>query len=479
MIQHIAFGLATALLSLALTLRLAGPDLPAFHRYTNRAYEASPEAFCGLGRLAYLKEGQIHLLDGATDTIQVVENSEGAGEMAWSQDGKWLAFVRNGELMIAAAAELDVHLVDLPGTVNRFAWSPAGNVLAVSLNPGEPAQFGSPSDQATPITDFPLPASGPAQPQARDVLEANRGPSEPAQSGGAIWLVTDPAEPKARPLLTLDRPVGAVAWSPDGDSLAYVSTLPGDAVELRSDALEVVPASGGEPTQWYVADQAAIELAGWWPDGQGILFWAVPLHSPSIAADGLPLQSLAVGSSEPIALPTMLLNASWISWDPSGKTLAVIAGGGRMAWDQKNLAFCDAAAGECRFLPQPKEQVTLDAAWSPGGEQIAMIRADRQPGMRRSRYREDLEAWAKSRTLWLTDPDGTSLREIVSVGRGVHSPAWSKDGHHLLYVKDDALWVLDLKTNRTNRVISLQAENTQSEVHGAVNWWNGMTWHQR
>lgn len=436
MIQHIAFGLATALLSLALTVRLVGPDLPALHRYTNGGYAVSPEAFHGLGRLAFLKEGQIHILDGATDTVQVVENSEGAGDMAWSQDGAWLAFVRDGELMIVAT-DRAVQPVDLPGPVNGFAWSPASNVLAVSLNPGEPAQ-----------------------------------------TGGAIWLVTDPAEPKAQPLLTLDRPVGAVTWSPDGETLAYVTTLPSDAVELRSDALEVMPAAGGEPARWYVADQAGIELASWWPDGKGILFWAQPLHNSSIAANGLPLQSLAVGTTEPIALPTMLLYPDWLSWHPSDGPLAMVAGGGRTVWDGKSMALCDTATGECRTLPQLKEQVNLDASWSPGGEQIALVRADRRPGAWNSTSEEEIADWVKSRTLWLTDPEGKNLREVASAGRGIYGPAWSKDGQHLVYVKDSALWVLDLEADRASKVVTLKEEVDRFGFCGAVNWWNRMAWYQ-
>jgi len=475
--RHVAFRLVTALLSLAIAAGRFAPCVPAFHRYTNGAYLDSPEAFHGLGRLAFLKEKRIYVLDGETGMLQKVENSEGAEAMAWSPDGAWLAFLRDGALMLAAATQWTAQPVNLPGHVNGFAWSPVRNVLAVGLAPRYPAQNAPAANQATQSPYHLGSENHPMHLPELPAISAN--PKEAEPTGGSIWLVSDPAAPRAEPLLTLDRPVGAVAWSPDGETIAYVSTLPSEAEELRSDALEIVPAAGGEPARWHVADQAGIELAGWWPDGRGILFWSRPLHSSSIAADGLPLQSLAVGTAEPIGLPTMLLDTSWLSWNPSGTTLAMIAGEGRSVWDRKSLALCDPAAGECRTLPQSKEQVTLAAAWSPSGEQVAAVRAHRRSRAWTPASQEDLAAWVESRTLWMIDPEGKQIRKVGSAGSGIHSPAWSKDGRHLLYVKDGALWVLDLEEDQARRVVTLGTRDDQSGFTGAISWWSRMAWYKK
>src|SRR5438128_487698 len=74
-------------------------------------------------------------------------------------------------------------------------------------------------------------------------------------------------------------------WSRDGKALAYAVTHPFDGhPEMRSDALYTVSAHGGHPTRRYFGRHEGIGLAGWWPDGKGLLFWRDPWHSASIAA---------------------------------------------------------------------------------------------------------------------------------------------------------------------------------------------------
>lgn len=447
--------LALGLMAILLAAPLAndGPEPPteptaqeAVTPGSGAAFADRPDAFHGLGQVAFLRGGQVHILDGDTDTISRVNGSEGASMLAWSEDGQWLAFLREvegqQELMLAEAATSEAkQVVDLPGSVTGFQWSPAENLLAVSLA-GE-----------------------------------QRGESDNDAPGGAVWLVRDPSRPSTQPLLDLESPVGSLAWSPNGRSLAYVTRLPAASAVLPSDAVEVVSLDGGTPTRWFTADQAGIRLAGWWPDGKGLLLWVLPLHSASLAADGLPLLSLQGRATEPVTLPPTLLYRHWLSWDPSGQNLVMTRGTGRSIWADKSLSLCAVATGQCRDLAQPGGRVSLDPAWSPDGRQIAMVRAEARPGSDGFTSEEELTTWVNSRTLWLTNPEGSAFRELEAAGTGIYGPAWSNDGSHLLYVRKSALWVLDVQANQARRVVALENPEGLFGFYGFIDWWNRMAWY--
>ncbi len=57
--------------------------------------------------------------------------------------------------------------------------------------------------------------------------------------------------------------------------------------------------------------------------------WAVP------ASGGLPRQ----------LLPEMLANDDFLALSPDGKALAIVAGGGRETWSNKQLIVLDLASG--------------------------------------------------------------------------------------------------------------------------------------
>ncbi|MCG0239946.1 MAG: hypothetical protein L6E13_12380 [Firmicutes bacterium] len=396
---------------------------------------ADPEAFRGLGKLAFVREGRLYILDGETGALREVDGAAPASAPSWSADGRWLAF-RQGEgdesrIVVAEAATGAIReLTGLPGPVEEYEWAATGSALAVA-------------------------------------------------AGNAIWLVDDPARPQPRRLAAPDGPFGALTWSPDGRHIAYVVGLPDENVEARSDALEVVDTAEGKAVRWYVAEEAGIVPAGWWPDSRGILFWVLPQHSNSIAADGLPLQSLALGSHEPVALPDTLLYQSWVAWRPGSGELLLVQGSGRPVWDGKALALCNPGTGACRNLPQPEDTVSLDPAWSPDGQRIALVRAQRRPEEWGFTGDDQVMEWVESRRLWVMAADGSGAREMATAGGGIYNPTWSRDGRHLLYVQKGALRVLDLETGQTRWVADLGEPENDFGFYGHIGQWaQQMDWHQ-
>ena len=349
-------------------------------------------AGCGtasVGHLAYVSAGTLRTLDGRVGVAGTAP--------AWSHDGRWLAYLApDGTLRVVGADGSGAHTVR---GATAYAWSPSSDELAFF-----------------------------------------------SASGEGLWLAgAAGAAHELAPGL-----VGSLAWSADGRTLAYSATLPYTDVLKRSDALYTVPAAGGTPTQRYVAQGDGIEVAAWLPDGQGLLIWGDPLHSASLAADGLGLLELRFGSPTPAVLATTLVNRSWLSF--AGNRVLLVSGPGRELQADKQLAICDLVAATCQPLTQPEGTVSLDPAWSPNGTRMAFVRAARWTGPMSSAAAA--ATWNATRTLWLAQGDGSSPQQVMAAGTGASSPRWSADGAHILYLRDGAVWLLTLATGSVRRLVA-------------------------
>lgn len=341
------------------------------------------------GRLAYTRDGKVYTYEGAR------EREIGPGHTPrWSPDGQWLAYISDkGRLRLVKPDGTAAASPDGLPAAEAIAWSPARPLLAVGT--------------ATGLW----------------IVQPGESPSE---------LVADP------------RGIRNFMWSPDGRRIAYATT------ELKAqpppaDTLWIIPAEGGTPAGVIRDEQSGLYVAAWWPDGQGLLYWLAPMHSASLAADGMPLQSLPLGGGAPRRLTTMLGNSRWISRAPDGKRFLVTAGGGRQAWIGKSLAVCDPQS--CTEISQPAGTVSFDGTWAPAGDRIAFVRAEARPGT------DSGQGWLQTRTLWVSRPDGSEARSLAQTN--VHSPMWARDGRHLLYVKDDGLWWIDLESGVPIKIAGL------------------------
>jgi len=406
-------------------------------------YQASADidvntaAFKDQGNLAFIWQGLLYTLDGETGEVKQLTESGRTLQPAWSHDGQWLAFIRVtdpqadcGQLWLARRDGSQTHQVQgLPEPVclQTFPWSPTDNVLTVNTQNG-------------------------------------------------AWLVPAEGEPHQ-----LDQAKNAcyLTWAPDGKSLAYITTLPSDEPQDRSDALYTVSVDGGQPVERMVAPQAGIRVAAWWPDGKGLLYWLDPFHSASLAADGMGLWSLRLGDSEPILLSSGLAKKEWQSFSPQGRLL-MVAGNWRIIWARKSLAIIDPAAGSVQELKNPGDSVSIDPSFSPDGSRIAFVAAknlgDDVWGFNKD---EELTAWVATRTLWIQNSDGSGAHPLTAAGPGVYQPVWSKDGDSILYVRDNALWIIGADGGKPEKILGPFPE--QKELfgfYGFVSYRDIMAWYQ-
>ncbi len=351
----------------------------------------------GLGRLAVATPSGVDIIDGQH---RVHIAAPGAWGLAWSADGSTLAYRQgqSGNLWLATPDGRSQPL--LRGTpIDGFAWSPAGATIAVEPGSGG-LSIDTPAGQVTPLV----------------------GP---------------------------DFFVSSVAWSPDGRAIAYAQSFPAQSAgpAARTDRVYTRPVPGaGAATLVYTAPAGDGALLGaWWPNARGLYLWPDPLHSSSIAADGLDLLSVPFAGGAAVDLGTTLPTPRSLAFSPDGSQVMVMTGGWRFINQAKALELCPVGSNACTAVPQPAGSVAVEPAWSPDGMTVAFVggAASDNP---------DPSRWLPTTALYIDDVRSGTVRQLQPPLHGVTDPEFSADGRDVLYQQGTGLWELDLTTGTTVRL---------------------------
>ena len=376
---------------------------------------AAARAFGGHGRLASMSDGRLYVLDGAAAgrpaTLHAVPARQAAGQTpgspAWSPDGRWLAFlvgspsadgaVTSGALWLAGPDGNGAHQV-LP-KVDGFAWSPATDEIA-------------------------------------------------ATSGydGKLFAVR-PGKPTYPMLEVPGLFDGAPAWSPNGRELAVATVTPTTAERFASAIDLFVPSEGIVVNSLASSRTNALIVDAWWASGEGLLAWSDPGDSSAGAANGLPLVSYALDGPT-VTLGRTLPYPSFAP--PTGAGVALVTGGDRYPWSAKTIEYCS-VSGQCGpmngALPGPANLDPASSAWK-GEPAFAFAHCATEPETTRSAEgasQQSLAAWYGTCRLYDVAGAGGNALPVTRAGTGVAAPTMSATTSDILYVRDNALWLISTR----------------------------------
>ena len=384
-------------------------------------------AWRGHGDLAFVSGGQLEVLSNDGSLTEVTGPTGGGSDStpAWSPNGQWLAFLHTGvsqgydvppaTLWLVEAGASDATEVTTSG-VGTFAWSPVTSVLAFT--------------------------------------EAMPNSSAAVSVDESVWLEQPGSAPTP---LSVGTGLGVddIAWSPDGSDLAFDDAVGGQPPTGTTPAVRpvgrigVVPVVGGGAQTVYQLTGAGLRVAGWWPQGGGLLFWEDPDFSASIAADGLTLYSLPTGSTQPAALARSLVGPSWWAPSPVGNVIAVVAGAGREIWTNgRNVQLCTLSSATCQAVPIPAGSVGLTPSWTASGDVVFATASASPPygSSGRALYTPGYMAeWDATSMLWISAPGG-GPQQLASAPAGALLAAPATEGSAAVIVADNSLWLADTAT---------------------------------
>ena len=289
------------------------------------------------------------------------------GNPAWSPDGRYIAFTRgavragaSGIFLIPALGGTERRLVQSE-TVGAMAFSPDGKTLAYASKPAPDEPYAiSLLDvttlEARPLTHPPPDAHGDYwvafSPDGKQVAFARTE----HQSGGGDLYVVDAAGGQPRRVTFDDRAISGIAWDPGRDLLIFSS----DRMDRR--ILWKVPASGGTPQPLDPTVEDAYEPS---VDRAGEHL----AYSKQSSDSNVYRLDLSRPDAQPTALLASTRHELYPRVSPDGQRIVFEAD--RSGDDELWLADVDGS--NVIQLTRTGKAGAAAPAWSPDGKQIAYV----------------------------------------------------------------------------------------------------------
>jgi Tol biopolymer transport system component len=171
---------------------------------------------------------------------------------------------------------------------------------------------------------------------------------------GSHLLLLDPATGERTPIVTTEGGIAALAWSPDGSTIAYASTEPSGIFVVRP---------GGTPER--IGD-SSIRLCCDAENGAENLVWSPDGSRLASSAHGYGVSVMRIdGSGE---LKVLDQQPNHIAWSPDGRLVAYLGG--------HDVGVVPASGGSPLILVHTDRRLWGDVAWSPTGRFVAFRPGD-------------------------------------------------------------------------------------------------------
>jgi hypothetical protein len=398
-------------------------------------------ALHGYGDLAFVSLGSLFVLDGKTGRVAQVPPLTGAtSDPQFSPDRRWLAFQTGGnDVGVAAADGAAPHLLRAQ---SLLGWLPNGELLTTPT--------GNPTTNA-------------ALPDDRYRISPSGRPIRVGAASADLMVWSPSGHTYVFDVSNMGREFGGVLHGTN--SIETASSL-----SSRRTVWKTVPVSVG-PKATAVAGGFAQWIAVL-PDGEGLLVWADPGHADD--ADGLPVYLIRSPDGPMRRLGTTV--GETLSTGRRGE-FALGAGFVRLAWRMKTVETCKISTARCTAVPTPRGDVSFDPSWSPDGSELAYVEAKSLRSW--SFPQTTISDWYATHTLWVLR-SRTSVPVEVAGAQGAESPVWSTDGRALMYVKDNALWLVHApgtpRASKPVRLVSPLFAPSWPSYYGQVDWTGQFSW---
>ena len=259
---------------------------------------------------------------------------------------------------------------------------------------------------------------------------------EAGKTNSAIWVVPiEGGTPKQ--LTTTPGTNNHPRWSPDGKTIAFVSTRGG------SSQVWLLPVDGGEPR---ALTKMPIDVSGpiWSPTGDQIAI-AAEVY-PNTTPDETAAKDKAKEASKSKArVYDRLMIRHWSSWDEGKRSHIFVV-------DVKTGAAKDLTPSLDANAPPAPFGGSNDYAFSPDGKEIAFTAEPLKD-----------QAWSTNTDIWTIPTAGGPLKNQTAENPGADAqPSYSPDGKSLAYVSqarpgfESDLWVLKVKNLATGKVTEIE-----------------------
>ena len=274
--------------------------------------------------------------------------------------------------------------------------------------------------------------------------------------------------------------------SPDGSQVVYVSSRIDRARNRRVPSVWVVPTDGDSAPRQVVDETWSASAPRWSPDGKTLAFISSRLPDTTKAvgaqqqpATGRPqLWTIGLGQSTPRMISHVANGVSSCSWSPNGAQFVCLSRTGPSdtlntgpersdvrhytsisykfndtGWyDDKrsHLWVIDAASGTARQITSGDTWNDTDPQWSPDGARIAFVS---------DRTGKEFDEGRNS-DIWTVPAAGGSLTKVSTSPDRDASPVWSPDGKTIAFVSaedEDApqqLYVTESAGGGTPRLVA-------------------------